>query len=187
MTCFDLDNARAIFGTYLAGIRGKIVRQKPNRVDTSEIMVPRHFYATHRIVTLTANVMFVNGVPFLVTLSRKIRLFTVEYLLSRTAVQLRNYLAKVIKLYAREGFSVQTILMDQEFDKVIDQLPEVEINTSAAREHIGKIEQGISVIKERCRATLTIMPSEQIPKSFVIHLVYFYVVAEQFPCDTGYF
>ena len=61
-------------------------------------------------MTLTVDVMFVNGVPFLVTLSRKIRLFTVEFLPSRTAAKLTDYLVKVSKLYARGGFTVQTIL-----------------------------------------------------------------------------
>ena len=50
-----------------------------------ETSIPRYFYGLHKFVTLTADVMFVNGIPFLVTLSRKIRLFTVEFLPSRTA------------------------------------------------------------------------------------------------------
>ena len=83
--------------------------------------------------------MFVNGVPFLVTLSRKIRLLTVEFLPSRTAAKLSEYLVKVSKLYARGGFTVRTILMDQEFDKVTDRVPTHEVNTTADREHVGEI------------------------------------------------
>ena len=40
--------------------------------------------------------------------------------------------------------------MDQEFDKVEDEVGSVEINTTAAREHVGKIERMIIVIKEIC-------------------------------------
>ena len=87
--------------------------------------------------------MFVNGIPFLVTLSRKIRLFTVEFMPSRTAAKLTDYLVKLSKLYARGGFMVRTILMDQEFDKVKDKMPLLELNTTAAREHVGEIERGI--------------------------------------------
>ena len=66
--------------------------------------------------------MFVNGVPFLVTFSQNIRLFTVELLLSRTDAQHSSHLMKVFKLYARGGFSIRDILMDQEFDKVVEKM-----------------------------------------------------------------
>ena len=101
-------------------------------------------------MTLTADVMFVNSAPFLVTLSRKIRLLTVEFLPSHTAAKLTDYLVKVSKLYARGGFTVRTILMDQEFDNVKDKMPTLEVNTTAAREHVGKIERSIRLVKERC-------------------------------------
>ena len=114
--------------------------------------------------------MFVNVVPFLETLSRKIRLFTVEFLPSRTAAKLSEYLVKVSKLYARGGFTVRTILMDQKFDKVKDRIPTLEVNTAAIRKHAGEIERSIRLVKERCRETRAIMSFKQIPKSFVIHL-----------------
>ena len=137
-------------------------------------------------MTLTADVMFVNGVPFLVTLSRKIRLFTVEFLPSHTAAKLSEYIVKDSKLYARGGFMVQTILMDQEFDKVKDKMPSLEVNTTAAREHVCEIEHGIRLVKERCRGTHAIMPFKQIPKSFVIHLVYLCVMwLNSFPAKQG--
>ena len=75
--------------------------------------------------------MFVNRVPFIVTLSQKIQLFTVEFLLSRTDAQLSSHLKKVVKIYARGGFSITTIFMDQELDKVVENMPAIEVNTAA--------------------------------------------------------
>ena len=69
LTCTDIDNAHTIFGPGLSGVWGETVRQKPTRVETEETYVPRYFCGVHRFVTLTAGVIFVNGVPFLVTLS----------------------------------------------------------------------------------------------------------------------
>ena len=43
---------------------------------------------------------------------------------------------KVVYGYARGGFVVNLILMDMEFEKVKDALPLVEVNTTAAREHV---------------------------------------------------
>ena len=84
----------------------------------------------------------------LVTLSRKIRLFVVEFMSSRTAAQLTHYLVKVSKLYACRGFTVWTILMDQECDKVVEKMPAIEDNTSGTREHIRNIEQGVGLVNE---------------------------------------
>ena len=85
------------------------MRHKLARVETEETYVPRYFYGVHKSVNLTADVMFVNGVPFLVTLSRKNRLFTVEFRQSRTDAQLSSHLTKLVKLYVRGGFSIRTI------------------------------------------------------------------------------
>ena len=93
--------------------------------------------------------MFVAGVPFFVTYSRKIKFTTAEFLPRRTARQLANSLKKVLFLYARGGFVVRLCMMDREFEPVKDLVPLVEINTTAAREHVGLIERRIRVIKEK--------------------------------------
>ena len=124
-------HARAIFGPDLPNKRGKEVRGKPDRVDTALVKIPADLARLHHVVTLTADVMFVNGVAFLVTLSRKLRLVTAEHIPTRTAAQLSSSLNKIVRLYQRGGFNVNVILMDQEFDKVEGELGLVEVNTSA--------------------------------------------------------
>ena len=89
---------------------------------------------------MTADIMFVNGFAFFTTLSRRIRLRTAEYTPVRTAEQLGKLLRRVINLYARAGYTITTVLMDQEFKKIINLVPLIKINTSAAREHVGEIE-----------------------------------------------
>jgi len=117
--------------------------------------------------------MFVNGVPFLVTMSRKIHLQTAEHIQTRTVTQLGSSLSKIVKKYARGGFTVNLILMNQEFDKLDGALGLVEINTTAAREHVGEIEQDIRTLKERCRTICSTLPYQTLPKQLVVHLVYY--------------
>ena len=45
--------------------------------------------------------------------SQKIQTFTVEFLPVYTDAQISSHLTKVVKLYAKGGFSIRTILMDQ--------------------------------------------------------------------------
>ena len=81
----DVTNARTIFGPNRPGLRGKTVRQRPERVVTEYLWTPRDFYWLHHFVTLTADVMFVNGLEFFTTLGRDIGFGTVEHVPYRTA------------------------------------------------------------------------------------------------------
>ena len=44
-------------------------------------------------------------------------------------------------LYVRGGFIVNLALMDKEFDAIKEYAPFLQINTTAAREHVGEIER----------------------------------------------
>ena len=99
-------------------MRGKTVRQRPERVVPEYLEIPRDYYRLHRFVTLTADVMFVNGLPFLTKMSQDTRFGTAEYIVSRTAKQLAKSLIKVVKVYAFSGFVVRNVLMDGEFEKI---------------------------------------------------------------------
>ena len=102
-------------------MKGGTVRQKHDRVDPEFTQIPKDFYELHHFVTLTADVMFVNCIPFLVTRSRDIRLNTIEFLPSRTARQLSSSLTKIVQINARGGFIVRLVMMDMEFEKIGDE------------------------------------------------------------------
>ena len=117
---------------------------------------------------MTADVMFVSGIPFLVTFSRNIKFRTAECVPRRTAKLLAKSIKKIIALYARGGFIVNLALMDKEFDKVQEHLPYLQINTTAAREHVGKIERETRQVKERTRCTTSEFSFEHIPTMVLI-------------------
>ena len=96
VTVSNVANAKSIFGPDIAGLRGKTVRHSPTHVYTAYVAIPKDFLSAHRNVTLTVDVMFVNGLPFLVTKSRGINLVTNEFARSRTATNLATLLARVI-------------------------------------------------------------------------------------------
>ena len=105
----DVTNAQTIFGPNRPGLKGKTVRQRPERIEPEYLGIPRDFYCLHHFVTLTADVMFVNGLAFFTTLGRDIRFGTAEHVPSRTAKQLAKSLMKIVKLYALGGFAVRTV------------------------------------------------------------------------------
>ena len=189
VTASDAANAHTMFGPNLEGLRGKTVRQRPRRVETGYLRIPRDFYELHKFVTLTADVMFVNGIPFLVTMSRTIKFRTAEFAPSRTKKQLARLLRRVCMLYGRGGFVVRVILMDMEFEKVSDEIGLVEVNTAAAREHVGEIERSIRLMKERARcvvASLRRIGVKFLHKQILIRMVYHVVMwLNAVPADGG--
>ena len=67
----DINNARLIFGPNVSGLRGRTTRDGAVvRVKEQRVAIPRDFYKMHKMVTLTADVMFISGIPFLVTSSK---------------------------------------------------------------------------------------------------------------------
>jgi hypothetical protein len=92
------------------------------------------------------------------------------------AMQLSNSLMKIVRLYARTGFIVSIIMMDQEFDKVKEACKMVKLNTTAAGKHVGEIKRFIQTIKEHSRALVLDLPYAKLHLQVVIHLVYFAVL-----------
>ncbi len=130
--------------------------------------------------------MFVNGLPFLVTLSRGISLVTIEYLQSRTAKRLVHTLRRVFRIYGTGRYVIQTTLIDIEFEKLKPTMPEIVLNTTATREHEGMVERKIRVLKERARGTFNTLPYPKLPKMMVIELMHFCAMwMNSFPMRLG--
>jgi hypothetical protein len=64
-----VQNTNQIFDPNLAGVRGQTVRRPPDSVTTNHVKIPRAILEQHPRVTLAVDVMFVNGVPFLASVS----------------------------------------------------------------------------------------------------------------------
>ena len=74
--------------------------------------------------------------------------------------------------YTRGGFIVNLVLMDMEFDKIRDVLSMVEVNTTAAQEHVPEIERRIRTIKERVRSVTSDFPFNPVPMLVLVQTVY---------------
>jgi hypothetical protein len=186
VTANAVKNAHQIVGPDLAGIRGRTVRRPPESVTTNYVQIPRAILERHQLATLAVDVMFVNGVPFLVSVARGLNLVTAEFTPSRTAKQLAAGITRMIYLYARGGFQVGMVLMDNEFEKLQNLVPILAINTMAAKEHVPEVERKIRLIKERGRGILNTLPFKKIPRLMLIKLVYHVVLwLNAFPVNSG--
>jgi hypothetical protein len=182
----DVFNARTIFGPDLARVRGKTVQRTPAPVVAEYVSVSGSLVETNRIITLVADVFFVDGTPFLLTVARHLKFVTAEHVPVRTATNLSKHMTRVVEVYKRAGFIVRTISMDGEFEKIQPHLPTVECNTTAAKEHVSEAERTIRTIKERTRGILATLPFSHLPRRMKIKFVHFIVLwLNAFPVRSG--
>ncbi|KAL7530094.1 hypothetical protein ACHAWF_003241 [Thalassiosira exigua] len=142
----------------------------------------------HKNVTLVADVIFVNNVPMLVTLSRGIKFRKTEHVPRRTAKQLsKESVKRVIRLNNCSGFAVRTILLDMEFETVAPHLEgDVVVSISAACEHVAEIERDIRTKKECTCCTSSTLSFKRNDKLVVINLVHYATLwLNAFPTKSG--
>ena len=74
-------------------------------------------------------------------------------------------------IYSRGGFIFKLALIDKEFDAFKEHLPFLEVNATAAREHIAEIERELRQVKEHVQCTSYKFPFQFIPTMVLIHTV----------------
>ena len=171
----DIDNATAIYGTSVPVLKGKTTRKVPLRVRTDLIPVPPEIYDLHHTITIGMYIMFINKLPFLVTVSENIAFTTVEYIPDRSATSLQKAIQNVKRVYKVRGFDLTRANVDNEFDYLQSEMMRIGItlNTTSKGEHVPNVERKIRVLKERCRALRHTLPFKSIPRLMIIALVKF--------------
>ena len=116
----------------------------PVSVDMTSIL--EHY----REITLCVDLMYMNKVPLLVTLSRIIKFGTMEAVADQKETTLLKCIKGVISLYWKAGFKVTVVLMDGEFMPLHGGLAElgIRLNETSRDEHVREIEWYILTVKE---------------------------------------
>ena len=76
----DVEVVYKIWGAYIAALKGKMTRQTPSSVVLDIVQIPKEIRELHHNMTLSVNIVFVNNIPFLITLSRNIQFTTVTHI-----------------------------------------------------------------------------------------------------------
>jgi hypothetical protein len=137
ITVRDIEAAEDIFGADIGILKGKTTRQAPERVRMTGVAVPTEILDRYKTVTLCGDIMFVNKIPFFVSISRNLKFGTAEMIANRQQKTVFNAIEHVCKLYRSRGFKVEYLLMDNEFECMRGDLANlgVGLNTTAQDEH----------------------------------------------------
>ncbi len=88
----NVTNAQNIFEPDLASVRGKTVGRTPAPVVADYVAAPRMLVEANLVVTLVADVFFMGGTAFLLTVSRRIKFVTAEHVPMQMSKCLSNHL-----------------------------------------------------------------------------------------------
>lgn len=184
----DVINARLIFGPDVGSLKGKTVREKEPHVDITITPIPTELMERHRHVVVCFDIMYVNRVVFLVSISRALKFCTAEALKNRRIDTILTGMQRIKTVYTRRGFVMDRALGDNEFISLDTGLAAMGImlNTVSRDEHVPEIERHIRTLKERCRSVYNALPFKKLPSRMVVELVYsstFWIHA--FPATDG--
>ena len=135
--------AEHILGWDVGTIKGKTVRHPPHQVDTYTNPIPHEILDWYRKVTGARDVMmFVNGMPFLVTISWNIQFGTVEALSNTKGPTLIKVIKHMRDIYKQGGSEVDRILMDGQFEPLRAAIASLGLHSNDVTEdkHVGEAE-----------------------------------------------
>jgi hypothetical protein len=110
VTSNDFKRAIASWGADIGSLKGKTVRRPPAPVKDSEMAV---VYVVGPLILCT-DLFFINGIIYLLSISRKLNLLVVRHLQNRKAPTLFEAIDVILAVYQRFNLKGKTILCDGE-------------------------------------------------------------------------
>ena len=169
----DIIAAEHIFGPDIGSVNGKTVRRTGEQVQARITNIPIMIMSRYRDVVLGADIMYVNKIPFFMSISRNIRFATSEVLPNRTTKSILAAVKRIHRVYCQRGFRITQMNMDGEFDTMRGELADMQIglNITSNAEHVPEIERHIRTMKERARSIYNTLPFKKMPPRLVIEMV----------------
>jgi len=171
----DIKNAEYIWGPDLGSLKGKTTWTQGGHVTAAApASIPPMIHEQYRDITLCADIMFVNKIPFFVTISRHLRFATSENIGNMKIKTIQKSLRQIKAAYAKRGFRIRHAHMDGQFEPLMAVMAEMQItlNVTSADEHVPEIERWIRTCKERCRAVICMLPFKKLPRRLIVELIY---------------
>ena len=91
--------------------------------------------------------MFINILPFLVSINRRLKFTTIEYISCKNEIALVTSINKIVSYYRSHSLHVVTMFVDPEFKSLKEKVVRTTLNKTGARDHVPEVEIQIQVIK----------------------------------------
>ena len=178
----SIKHALSIWGPSIPNLDGKTTRMKGDTVLLSEETIPSippYILSHHSTVIIYIDVVQVNGIPFLSTVSKAVKLGTCTELSNTKVPMIVAALLVVVDTYKSRGFTILAIAADYAFEAIrINEgfmATGINLNTTSQDEHEPHIERFNRFLKERCRMCFSTLPFLRMPRRMTVELVYLQV------------
>ena len=114
--------------------------------------IPNGFLDVHQDLTVSMNVLKVNSLKFLSTISHELYHRTAQYVVKPVATIYKICMEKLLTVYKKGGFNIIKIHCDNKFRKLMDQFSEkqdlpIKMNYAAAQKRVLQDECNNCVIQ----------------------------------------
>jgi hypothetical protein len=172
ITTDDAKRALHIYGKDVLILQGKTTRKTLTALkNIQHTPIPTTIQDTHPTITLSADYLYIQGIPMLHTISQKYKFRTIE---AHPNIKKPNYtniktgIQKVINMYHARNLLVTQANVDNEFTCIRDDIRPTTLNVVAAGEHVGDVERSIRTVKESTRCHIHRLPFKYYPKQLII-------------------
>ncbi len=170
----DVKVAKHIYGDSVTAMKGKMVRKTPPEPRSDLLSIPPELIKAHQGIELCADIFYIEEVPFLLTVSKKLKFMTARVLNSEDQDELGEALDATFRQYNKAGFDIKTLYTDRQFECLWDVMTDIDItlDTAAAQAHQADVERMIRLVKERFRSIFHSLPFGCWPRVMIVRGVY---------------
>ena len=185
-TSQDFKIALDIYKNDIGAVRGRALCKKQDPLPRAiKPYISDSLLEHYRNVRLFTDVLYVNQVRFLVTISEYIILQTSAYLENQLGITMLRELKNVIEMYLNNNFSVEGIKADLEFQSIKDDL-DTDMNIVDMDAHVHPIERSNRTVKEHIRCSVQGLLFRCLPKGIIIGLVIYSIQnLNHLPIESG--
>ena len=135
--------AKDIYGPSIPNLKGKTVWHKIQHAEPVKITsVPKTILDKYKYVTICCDLMHINGIGFLNTISRHIMFATGSMIKNRKVEQIADRITQEHKLYLQRGFKIIHMHTGGQFGPLRKEMTALGINLNCAskKEHVPETE-----------------------------------------------
>ena len=146
----DPQCANIIYGPDLAYLKGKTTEHpaSPHVATQVPSPLPADIAKHHSNVTLCLDFFYVQHLPFVHAISRKIGYRQAVAVPYQAKEMMLSFVNKSIFEYTKHGFEVVDIHADKEFECLRESLGKVSLEICGPDEHVPEVEHSIRTMKE---------------------------------------
>ena len=171
----DLKLMELLYGTDIATMKGKNTRQCPHQLVRNVVSSPHILCDAQCNVGHYIDIMYVNGMPFLTTVSKNNKYHTAIWVADCNPTTIAPLVESVLNLYQQASFQVSKICNDHEFKPVLNILLDdgwlFITNLANAQEHVPEAQPNNHIHKEHIHATYHGIPYTQLPHTVMCYMV----------------